>query len=159
MSPELLKHVFASAGERFVYRQDFRAEQADWQTLDPPLRMVPNSQFGVGVFSYFMIADEILLITRPVDSRGIPARDGYTVRIASSGSLFQITPSEEMLGGGTSVRLYLTGDEEENVSVLQTMRRLALDRGVPGSWPANTTSRQRSGIPGNCATPMNQPSP
>lgn len=124
MSPEVLKHVFSSAGERFVYRQDYRAEHARWQTLDPPLSMVPNSQFGVGVFSYFMIADEILLATRPVDLHGIPARDGYAVRIVSSGSLFQITASDEMLGGGTRVRLYLTGDEEEKISVLQTMRRL-----------------------------------
>ena len=124
MSQEILEHVFSSAGERFVYRQDYRAEHAKWQTLAPPLRMVPNSQFGVGVFSYFMISDEILLITRPVDPHGIPAREGYTVRIASSGSLFQVTPSEEMLGGGTRVRLYLTGDEDEKISVLQTMRHL-----------------------------------
>ncbi|MEU8041153.1 caspase family protein [Streptosporangium sp. NPDC049078] len=125
MGREVLEQVFAHAGERFVHLQEYRAEHALWQELDPPLRMVSNSQFGVGVFSYFMIADEILLVTRPVDQQGIPSPEGFTVQIASSGSLMQVTPSEEMLGGGTRIRLYLTGDEEEEkVSVLQTLRRL-----------------------------------
>ncbi|MEV6482816.1 caspase family protein [Streptomyces sp. NPDC051576] len=126
MSREVLEHVFSQAGERFVYSQDYRAEHSLWQELDPPLRMVSNSQFGVGVFSYFMIADEILLYTRPVDQQGIPSSQGFAVRIASSGSLMQVTPSEEMLQGGTRIRLYLTGDEEpdKKISVLQTLRRL-----------------------------------
>ncbi|MDQ1034758.1 hypothetical protein QFZ75_001174 [Streptomyces sp. V3I8] len=126
MTRDVLEHVFSQAGERFVYSQDYRAEHAVWQELDPPLRMVSNSQFGVGVFSYFMIADEVLLYTRPVDQQGIPSPDGFAVRIASSGSLMQVTPSEEMLQGGTRIRLYLTGEEEadKKISVLQTLRRL-----------------------------------
>jgi hypothetical protein len=122
MDAETLKHIFANAGERFVYRQGFRHEQAKWQELDPPLHLVPNSQFGVGVFSYFMIADEIAIITRPVSEADIVAAQAFSVRIASSGSLFQIAPSTEMPGGGTRVRLYLTGDER--VSVLRTLRKL-----------------------------------
>ncbi|MEU3994393.1 caspase family protein [Streptomyces fungicidicus] len=126
MTRQVLEHVFSQAGERFVYSHDFRAEHAVWQELDPPLRMVSNSQFGVGVFSYFMIADEILLYTRSVDQQGIPSSEGSAVRIASSGSLMQVTPSEEMLQGGTRIRLYLTGEEEpdKKISVLQTLRRL-----------------------------------
>ncbi|MFG1754072.1 HD domain-containing protein [Streptosporangium sandarakinum] len=122
MDTETLKHVFANAGERFVYRHEYRAEQADWQDLQPPLRLVANSQFGVGVFSYFMLADEITLNTRPVGRNGIVSPDAYGAHIASSGSLFQITPSGGMHGGGTRVRMYLTGDEE--VSVLRTLRAL-----------------------------------
>ncbi|MEU9834329.1 caspase family protein [Streptosporangium sp. NPDC048047] len=122
MDTETLKHVFANAGERFVYRHEYRAEQADWQDLQPPLRLVSNSQFGVGVFSYFMLADEITLTTRPVGRNGIVSPDAYDAHIASSGSLFQITPSGGMHGGGTRVRMYLTGDEE--VSVLRTLRSL-----------------------------------
>ncbi|TDD50023.1 hypothetical protein E1286_12870 [Nonomuraea terrae] len=123
MDADTLLHVFANAGERFVYRQQYRAEQAEWESADPPLRMVSNSQFGVGVFSYFMLADEIEVLTRPVNRHGVPAQQAHSVHIASSGSLLQITPSEAgMPEGGTRVRLYLSGDEK--VSVLRTMRRL-----------------------------------
>ncbi|MDW5322522.1 caspase family protein [Plantactinospora sp. KLBMP9567] len=123
MTVEALKNTFANAGERFVYRQGFRHEQARWQDLDPPLRLVPNSQFGVGVFSYFMIADEIQIVTRPVGEDDLVAPQAHSVRIASSGSLFQITTApDELPTGGTRVRLYLTG--EERISVLRTMRRL-----------------------------------
>jgi Caspase domain len=122
MSREILMSTFANAGERFVYRPSFRAEQTRWQELDPPIRLIPNSQFGVGVFSYFMIAEEVLIATRPVGVDDVVAAQASTVRIASSGSLFQITASTEMPGGGTRVRLYLTG--EDRISVLRTMRRL-----------------------------------
>lgn len=122
MSREILMSTFANAGERFVYRPTFRAEQTRWQELDPPLRLIPNSQFGVGVFSYFMIAEEILIATRPVGVDDVVAGQAHSVRIASSGSLFQITASTDMPGGGTRVRLYLTG--EDRISVLRTMRRL-----------------------------------
>ncbi|MEV4491360.1 caspase family protein [Micromonospora coxensis] len=122
MSRDTLMSTFANAGERFVYRPTFRAEQTRWQELDPPLRLIPNSQFGVGVFSYFMIAEEIVIATRPVGEDDVVAGAAHSVRIASSGSLFQIVPSADMPGGGTRVRLYLTG--EDRISVLRTMRRL-----------------------------------
>ncbi|MFG2091901.1 caspase family protein [Spirillospora sp. NPDC048824] len=120
-----LEQVFASAGERFVYRESFRSEQARWQTLTPALQVYSNSQFGVGVFSYFMLADEITVVTRPVDENGDPAREAYRVDIASSGSLFHVTSVDDQLrDGGTCVRLYLSTDEDERVSALATLRRL-----------------------------------
>jgi hypothetical protein len=122
MSHETLMCTFANAGERFVYRTGFRAEQARWQNLNPPLRLVPNSQFGIGVFSYFMIAEEIEIVTRPVNEEDLIGAHAYSVRIASSGSLFQIVPSADLPSGGTRVRLYLTG--EDRLSVLRTMRWL-----------------------------------
>ncbi|QXJ22964.1 caspase family protein [Actinomadura graeca] len=125
MDIDTLKQVFAAAGERFVYKESFRSEQAAWQTLDPPLQLVSNSQFGVGVFSYFMLADEITVVTRPVDKNGNVAGTAHCVDIASSGSLFQITSVDDQLRhGGTRVRLYLTPEEDESVSVLTTMRKL-----------------------------------
>jgi hypothetical protein len=123
MTVETLKNTFANAGERFVYRQDFRYEQARWQELDPSLRLIPNSQFGIGVFSYFMIAEEIEITTRPVDGDDQIGQLAHRIRIASSGSLFQITTAASSEpGGGTCVRLYLTGDDQ--VSMLHTLRRL-----------------------------------
>ena len=127
MDLDTLKHVFANAGERFVYGQDFRAEQADWENLDDPLRMVPNSQFGVGVFSYFMLSDEITVVTRHQARDGEPGPEAHEVRIASSGSLIQISriPAGQLHGelrrGGTRVRLYLSGDAKD-ISVLETLR-------------------------------------
>jgi Caspase domain len=123
MNRETLMRTFADAGERFVYRAGFRAEQARWQDLDPPLRLIPNSQFGVGVFSYFMIAEEIHISTRPVAEDDHVERQAHGVRIASSGSLFQMTPSAGMPAGGTCVRLHLTG-EDDHISVQQTLRWL-----------------------------------
>ncbi|WP_422769062.1 HD domain-containing protein [Plantactinospora sp. WMMC1484] len=122
MGPETLENTFANAGERFIYRPAFRTEYARWQELEPPLDLVPNSQFGVGVFSYFMIAEEIAIWTWPTSEDDVAEAGAYRVRIASSGSLFQITPADRPAGGGTIVRLYLTGDE--SVSVVRTMRRL-----------------------------------
>lgn len=116
-----LKHIFANAGERFVHGQEFRAEQADWAAKG--LRMVSNSQFGVGVFSYFMLADEITVVTRHQGRDGIIDRQAYEVQIASSGSLFQIRPTSGMTAGGTRVRLYLSGDVE-GISALKTLRDL-----------------------------------
>jgi Caspase domain len=122
MDLNTLKHVFANAGERFVYGQEFRAEQADWAEQDPPLRMVSNSQFGVGVFSYFMLADEITVVTRHHCRDGVVESQAHEVRIASSGSLFQIRPAPGRLpAGGTRVRLYLSGDARD-VSVLDALR-------------------------------------
>lgn len=123
MDIDTLKHVFANAGERFVYGQEFRAEQAVWADLDPPLRMVSNSQFGIGVFSYFMLADEITVLTRHQLRDGAVASQAHEVRIASSGSLFQIRPAGGLSGGGTRIRLYLSGEAGET-SVLSTLRDL-----------------------------------
>jgi hypothetical protein len=122
MSKETMMSTFANAGERFVYRSGFRSEQIRWQELDPPLRLIPNSQFGVGVFSYFMIAEEIHITTRPVSEDDVVGPQAFSVRIASSGSLFQITLTNDMPTGGTRIRLYLTG--EDSLSVLRTLRRL-----------------------------------
>src|SRR5262249_6746013 len=96
-------------------------EQADWSDLDPPLRMVSNSQFGVGVFSYFMLADEITVLTRHQRPDGVVDGQAYEVRIASSGSLLQIRPAGGLPDGGTRVRLYLSG-ESRDISVLATFR-------------------------------------
>ncbi|MFI6159166.1 caspase family protein [Micromonospora haikouensis] len=121
MNRDTLEKTFANAGERFIYRSSFRSEQSRWQEQDPPIPFVPNSQFGVGVFSYFMLAELIEIKTRPSDQHDSPAQVGYEVRIASSGSLFQITETWDA-APGTQVRLYLTG--EDDVSVLRTMRDL-----------------------------------
>jgi hypothetical protein len=48
MDTDTLKQVFANAGERFVYRESFRSEQAAWQELNPPLQLVSNRRDSSG---------------------------------------------------------------------------------------------------------------
>ncbi|MEU6826834.1 caspase family protein [Streptomyces atriruber] len=112
MGRDALRGTFSRAGRRFEQSREYRREQARWRRADENLRIYPNSRFGVGVFSYFMLADEISIRTRATDGYGRPeSGQGLRVDIASSGSLFRIKPQDESQpGGGTTVRLYLQDD-------------------------------------------------
>ena len=48
-----------ASGARFAEQLDFKLERARWRKVDPPVELHPNSRFGIGVLSYFMLADEI----------------------------------------------------------------------------------------------------
>ncbi|MER6119290.1 caspase family protein [Streptomyces sp. NPDC001743] len=112
MGQTALRSTFARAGRRFEQSREYRREQARWRAVDKSLRLFPNSRFGIGVFSYFMLADEISIWTRVTDEFGRPESSrGLRVDIASSGSLFRIKESDaSQPGGGTRVRLYLNSD-------------------------------------------------
>ncbi|MFC9929302.1 caspase family protein [Streptomyces sp. NPDC127190] len=114
MSAELLTHTFTRAGSRFERSKAFRREQSRWLRHDRSLRLYPNSRFGIGVFSYFMLADEMTIVTRQVSADGIPAEHALRVDIPSSASLFRIRrhtgPEDGLAEGGTRVRLYLRDD-------------------------------------------------
>ncbi|GGV76852.1 hypothetical protein GCM10015535_09430 [Streptomyces gelaticus] len=112
MGQAALRSTFSRAGRRFEQSREYRREQARWRAVDKDLRLYPNSRFGIGVFSYFMLADEISIWTRVTDEFGRPESSrGLRVDIASSGSLFRIKESDAAQpGGGTRVRLYLNGD-------------------------------------------------
>ncbi|MFF3176998.1 caspase family protein [Streptomyces sp. NPDC057900] len=113
MSRTALRGTFSRAGRRFEQSREYRREQARWRAVDPELKLFANSRFGIGVFSYFMLADEISIWTRVTDEFGRPESGrGLRVDIASSGSLFRIRESDvSQLGGGTRVRLHLNDDE------------------------------------------------
>ncbi|WUS96322.1 caspase family protein [Streptomyces sp. NBC_00708] len=115
MSQTALRSTFSRAGRRFEQSREYRREQARWRAVDEDLRIFANSRFGIGVFSYFMLADEISIWTRATDEFGRPESGrGLRVDIASSGSLFRIRESDaSQPGGGTRVRLYLNGDAIE----------------------------------------------
>ena len=106
-----LSEVFAQAGARFADLPEFLEEQAEWAQLTPPIEMFPNSRFGIGVLSYFMLADEITISTCRLGRDGRPGRL-LLVSIAGPGNLFRVVD----LGGGdvagTSVRLHLRTDQE-----------------------------------------------
>ncbi|HEX8065263.1 MAG TPA: caspase family protein [Thermoleophilaceae bacterium] len=127
-----LEQVFSRAGRRFVHTPEFLWERAKWRRERPDIELWPNSQFGIGVFSYFMLADEIEIATARVSRRSLEPSEVLDVHISSSGSLFRIRRiPREGHGGGTTVRLYLRAPEESEsdadagtVSCIETLHNL-----------------------------------
>ncbi|WP_328945587.1 caspase family protein [Streptomyces sp. NBC_00250] len=131
MDVEQLTNTFTQAGRRFGQTRSFRREQAAWLRHDRELRLYPNSRFGIGVFSYFMLADEMSIVTRPVSPEGSLAHRALRVDISSSGSLFRVQESGSaesgLPEGGTRVRLYLRGASvATGLSCVATLRRHVL---------------------------------
>lgn len=148
-----LEQTFSRAGRRFAQTRAFRQEQSRWLEEDATLQLYPYSRFGIGVLSYFMIADEVTLVTREVDAEGNLAQQALVVDISSSSGLFRIRGYEgtddPMREGGTRVRLMLSEPEDNKehvVSALDVLRhqvrlneyQLVLsEEGVePVVWPA-----------------------
>lgn len=112
MGEKELRGVFCTATARFTQQVDYRRERADWLRLDPPVRLYPNSRFGIGVFSYFMLAEEIRVTTCRMEPDGRPG-PVLEARIYGPGNLFRIVRlAERGAEPGTKVRLYLRGREE-----------------------------------------------
>ncbi|WP_055569633.1 HD domain-containing protein [Streptomyces atriruber] len=108
MSVRELRDVFSQGGARFVDLPEYIEEQAAWAELpEPKIELHPNSRFGIGVLSYFMLADEIVVRTCRLGKDGRPGRL-LQVSIAGPGNLFRVEdlgPGDEC---GTTVRLLLT---------------------------------------------------
>jgi hypothetical protein len=105
MGASELSRVFARAGTRFTDLTDVRNERAHWERAG--IEMHPVSRFGIGVLSYFMIADEIEVITRRLGEDGAMSEPCLKVAIHGPHHLFRIEGSMERLEAGTTVRLYL----------------------------------------------------
>ncbi len=120
-----LSQCFARAGRRFADLPEFIEEQAEWLKCEPPIRMYPNSQFGVGVLSYFMLADEIEVETCRLDRKGQPG-NRLQVRIPGSSGLFRAQSLGSGHYAGTRVRLYLnrTHHKGQLISCIETLRKL-----------------------------------
>lgn len=110
MGENELRGVFSNAGARFPGQTEFRREWAAWKHLDPPIPFHPNSRFGIGVFSYFMLADEIRVTTCRLGLDGTPGQL-LEVSIHGPGHLFRIVRLAECGNKpGTRIRLYLRGN-------------------------------------------------
>ncbi|MGY0023294.1 HD domain-containing protein [Streptomyces sp. YJ-C3] len=128
MTRNRLTSMFARAGKRYEQDPEFVQERRNWRREGITDRSM-NSRFGIGVFSYFMLADEVVVWTRPVDQFGIPGADALRADIQSGSGLLQINTSRDAEvpeGGGTRVRLYLAEavGEEKRASALETLRTL-----------------------------------
>jgi hypothetical protein len=114
--------AFAQGGARFVDLPEYAEEQADWSQLDPPVELHPNSRFGIGVLSYFMLADEIEVRTCRFGRDGRAGRL-LRVTIAGPGNLFRIEDLGQGDAPGTTVRLTLSRGRA-HVSVVEVLERL-----------------------------------
>ncbi|MFE5944454.1 caspase family protein [Streptomyces sp. NPDC056480] len=126
MSRRKLTSMFARAGKRYEQDPDFVQERRNWRRAG--IEPVPfNSRFGIGVFSYFMLAEEVVVTTSTVDLHGNPSRTEAPLQatIQSGSGLLEIveaTAAPER--GGTVVRLYLSADGETPPSLVETLRKL-----------------------------------
>lgn len=150
MGDSELRGVFSQAGARFAEQSDFKLEHTAWSEVDPPVEMHPNSRFGIGVLSYFMLADEFTVTTCRM---GLDGRPGPVLRasIHGPGHLFRIvTAAERGDEPGTRVRLYLRkGGEVSSVDVLERLLGIAEfdtvaeDESRRAHWPAGVVRERK----------------
>ncbi|SHL26856.1 caspase, EACC1-associated type [Actinacidiphila paucisporea] len=106
MGEQELEKLFARGGMRFTTSQEYLEEQVDWRRAG--IQLQPNSIFGIGVYSYFLLADEIRVVTRRFNRDG-ELGQGLQIDISGPGALFHIKPLAG-IEAGTAVRLYLKQD-------------------------------------------------
>lgn len=104
MGERELVDVFAHAGIRFTDMPEYVEEQADWASEG--IESFPNSRFGIGVLSYFMLADEITVTTCRLGRDGSPGRQ-LEVHISGPDALFRVHDVGPGQDAGTTVRLRL----------------------------------------------------
>ncbi|MCX5390100.1 caspase family protein [Streptomyces sp. NBC_00094] len=126
MSRRKLTSMFARAGKRYEQDPDFVQERRNWRRAR--IEPIPfNSRFGIGVFSYFMLAEEVVVTTGTIDLYGNPSRTEAPLQatIQSGSGLLEIRETTSApQGGGTVVRLYLSADGETPPSLVETLRKL-----------------------------------
>jgi uncharacterized caspase-like protein len=121
MTERHLRELFARAGRRFTDSHEFHLDRAQWE--EKGVQFWPNSRFGIGVLSYFMLAEELAIETRRVESHGGVAPEGLVVRVTGAGSLFRIRHDPAIRRtGGTRLTLYLKDMALAPGDLLDTVR-------------------------------------
>ncbi|MDT0441567.1 wHTH domain-containing protein [Streptomyces johnsoniae] len=143
MGEQELCEVFSQAGMRFADLPEFLAEQAAWRAEG--IHLHANSRFGIGVLSYFMIADDIRVTTCRLDREGHPG-DRLQVDIAGPGALFRIRRLGRGHDAGTTVRLYLRSPERAPSCVRLLRRLLWLSEFTVTATDGAETQRWRPGV-------------
>ncbi len=123
MADRHIRRLFACAGQRFADSHEFHIDRARWDVAG--INFFPNSRFGVGVLSYFMLAEELDIASHrwmpPADLAPAPVH----ARIIGSGSLFRLEPEIDPTRladyYGTSVRLYLREDAPDSDVLLKSV--------------------------------------
>lgn len=161
MDERVLETCFSRAGHRFADLPEFIEERDRWQRRHPPIEIHPNSQFGIGVLSYFMIADELEVTTCAFDTNG---RLGRRLRVSIPGSsgLFRIRDEGEGAVPGTTVRLYLQEGWDkpcrsilEQLLILAEFDTTAEDKKGTTTWEAGRLADTSAG--GDACIPTTDP--
>ncbi len=120
MGREELSTVFSTAGVRFPETPEFVAEHAAW--AERGMGFTPNSRFGIGVLSYFMLADRFSVTTTAYRRDGTLGPE-LAMTVTGPGELCQVRPTGRApAASGTTVRLLLRGGVE--VSCVDLLKRL-----------------------------------
>ncbi|GGS57192.1 wHTH domain-containing protein [Streptomyces cinerochromogenes] len=124
MTAEELRDLFAQAGRRSEQSSARMREMRRWRRRGITTQL--NSRFGIGVFSYFMLAEEVEVTTRAVDLSGHRTLDGHRATVTAGSGLMHLNREQRALPlGGTRVRLYLHDDSERDgqpPSLIQALR-------------------------------------
>jgi hypothetical protein len=115
MADRHLRRLFARAGHRFTDSHEYHLDKGRWEKEG--INFFPSSRFGIGVLSYFMLAEELEVESQRVGLPDAPTPERVHARVLGSGSLFRLDRegTYTVLGGGTRVRLYLN-DKERSLS-------------------------------------------
>ncbi|MFE9476549.1 caspase family protein [Streptomyces griseofuscus] len=110
-----LLHAFAQGGVRLSHLMEFQEEKLQWRRKG--IQFHENSRFGIGVLSYFMLADEIEVVTRKFHRDRSLGRI-LKVTITGPDNLFHVEEKADAVDFlddpcGTRVRLYLRNDIHE----------------------------------------------
>ncbi|MCJ8271411.1 MAG: hypothetical protein MJK04_18690, partial [Psychrosphaera sp.] len=123
MTKKHLSRLFARGGSRFAESHDFQVERAQWKLEG--IEFYPNSRFGVGVLSYFMLADQIDVETSRLKDGGNSREPMLKVTIEGSNSIFRVRKEldDPHLEEGTAIRLYLRDDKTDPDEVLASVKK------------------------------------
>lgn len=121
MTRAKLTSMFARAGKRYEQDPGFVQERRNWRRAGiEDIGM--NSRFGIGVFSYFMLAEEVVVWTRAVDRYGLASAEQLRADIQSGSGLLRVSDTADAPElGGTRVRLYLAAQEEKQPSLVEAL--------------------------------------
>jgi hypothetical protein len=120
MGERHFRELFTRAGRRFTDTYEYHLDLAQWIEADIPFW--PNSRFGIGVLSYFMLAEEIRIETRRLEQEGALASEGLVGRVTGSGSLFRLRRDTAIRpAGGTRITLVLKDTTADPDSFLESV--------------------------------------
>ncbi len=130
--------VFSRGGIRFADLPEYIEERASWRSVG--IEMFPNSRFGIGVLSYFMLADDITVTTCRMNRSGQPG-DILEIHIAGPGALFRVRNLGPGSSAGTTIRLHLRNSDLSSADFLRKILVIsdydveATDPDLGKSWP------------------------